>query len=71
MQQMFSGDLVACIRDGRPPEPEEVATMSSKLWDEAISYRMSPRTVAAEVLARVALCGCGSVPRNGEWHENE
>lgn len=60
MPHLFPGGLIACIRDGRSPQPDEVASLSSKLWVEAVSYRSPARPELARALAEVALGGCRS-----------
>ncbi len=58
MPHSFPRGLIACIRDGRSPLPEEVISLSSKLWDEGLSYRSPLRPELAQSLAEVALVGC-------------
>ncbi len=60
MQQLFPGGLIACIRDGRPPLPDEVTILSGRLWDEGLAYQSPPRPELARTLAEVALSGCKS-----------
>lgn len=59
VQELFPQSLVACIRDGRPPYPDELASLTTKLWREAIVYWDMAARDPADLLALVALCGCG------------
>lgn len=57
MPHLFPRGLIACIRDGRSPLPEEVISLSDKLWDEGLSHQVPGRLELAQSLARVALGG--------------
>lgn len=58
MPHLFPPGLIACIRDGRSPRPEEVISLSRKLWDEGLAFRSPAQPELAQPLARVAFGGC-------------
>lgn len=68
MQGIFPDGLIACIREGRPPLPNEVSDMSSKLWEEGLAYQSHPRPDLVQEFAKVALLGC---PAKLDLNENE
>lgn len=69
MQRLFPGSLINCIRDGRPPHPNEVANLSIKLWDEGLSYWAPDRPDLAIALAEIALSGCNQNATRKERHQ--
>lgn len=58
MERLFPRALVACIGEGRPPEPQELAAVRDKIWREAFP-QADERGAAhnATNLARAALIG--------------
>jgi hypothetical protein len=66
VQELFPQSLVACIRDGRPPHPDELTSLTKKLWREGIAHWGSTTRDGADLFALVALCGSGQdgVPGN-------
>jgi hypothetical protein len=36
--ELYARPLVRCIRDGRTPQPEEVATLSQKVLVEGVAH---------------------------------
>lgn len=57
VQSLFPSALVACIRDGRPPEPHELAGLSDRLRAEAACFWAADRCDLADRFASVALSG--------------
>ena len=39
MERLFPRALIACIREARPPTPQELASMAEKIWHEAFPER--------------------------------
>jgi hypothetical protein len=39
MERLFPRALIACIREARPPTPQELASMAEKIWREAFPER--------------------------------
>jgi hypothetical protein len=64
MQPLFSEALVACIRDGRAPRADEIASMAEKLRVESIASGYLNLRDAA-LLAQVALTGSRSMVQAG------
>lgn len=56
MERLFPRALIACIREARPPTPQELASMAEKIWREAFPERPFRRE-RAMTIARVALTG--------------
>ena len=60
MTDLFPRELVACIRDGRSPNSEELGALTEKLWNESISFWNANSTGLAIKMAGVALSGAHS-----------
>jgi hypothetical protein len=56
MERLFPRALIACIREARPPTPQELASMAEKIWREAFPERPF-RHARAMTIAAVALTG--------------
>ena len=57
VEQLFSRELIACIREGQKPRADQVAVLAEKLWKEAIAPGELGGPDLAEKMARVALAG--------------
>jgi len=58
MQRMFPRPLLACIKEGRTPDPIELACMTEKVWREAFAARSGSRDrEMATALAMTAMAG--------------
>jgi hypothetical protein len=58
MKRLFPRALVACIKEGRSPDSEEVTDLAAKIMREAFGQRHNLSTQsAAKRLARVAFSG--------------
>ena len=56
--ELYARPLVRCIRDGRTPQPEEVATLSQKVLVEGVAHLgVQDERQLAQRLASVALLG--------------
>ncbi|NTZ42546.1 hypothetical protein G7A66_05485 [Altererythrobacter sp. SALINAS58] len=62
MQRLFPSALVACIRDGRPPQADELARLSERLWSESVSLCAPDHCGLADKFALVAFSGCDALP---------
>jgi hypothetical protein len=56
--ELYAHPLVACIRDARAPQPEEVTSLGRKLWSEGVAHlEVQNGHWLAQRLATVALTG--------------
>jgi hypothetical protein len=49
--------LVECIRDARPPNPEEMDAMSDHLWHQGLALSPIGDRGHARLMAEAAFCG--------------
>ena len=60
--QKLPAALIACISEGRTPNPGELAEMTEKVWVEALALNyLAARRELAGVAAYYALTGAGPV----------
>jgi len=57
VENLFPRALLACIGEGRSPEPREISLLAEKIWREAVSRRSSGEFRQALGAARMALIG--------------
>ena len=62
MPCLFPSALVACIRDGRPPQADELAWLSERFWNEGVSFCAPDRSELASKFALIAFSGCDALP---------
>lgn len=57
LHHSFPDPLIACIRDGRAPEPDEVTALGLKMCAEGVIFLSADRPEIAERFAQIALLG--------------
>jgi hypothetical protein len=58
MSRLFPTALLACIAEGRPPLPAELASLTETIWREAFGLDSPSNSCQrAAIFARVALLG--------------
>lgn len=62
MQRLFPSALVTCIRDGRPPQADELARLSERFWNEGVSFCAPDHCSLADKFALVAFSGSEALP---------
>ena len=62
MERIFPRALLACIIEGRPPRPQELACVTDRVLREAFGASAAYGWPQAAALARAALAGVGTSP---------